>query len=158
MVFNIMLSNNISVKKRYYVLARKYHPDRHKNQADDLNERFSILSRVYSALSDVETRARYDSTGEVDQLISSKQLIWMRSLKPITDDCIEDAKSKYAGSDHEKQDIAKLINETGSCSIANLLNNIPFMRAEDEPRIIAIVKLLIVEKKVPKCTIRKLRK
>lgn len=123
-----------------------------------MSERFSILSRVYSALSDVETKARYDSTGEVDQLISSKQLVQMRNLKPITDDCIEDAKSKYAGTDQEKQDIANLINEAGSCSMTNLLNNIPFMRVEDEPRITASVKLLISEKKVQKCAIRKLRK
>ncbi|CAL8463305.1 g2839 [Coccomyxa elongata] len=51
-----------AIKRSYYVLARKYHPD--KNRGDPTaNERFQQLGEAYQVLGNAELRARYDAHG-----------------------------------------------------------------------------------------------
>ncbi|KAK9917625.1 hypothetical protein WJX75_006600 [Coccomyxa subellipsoidea] len=51
-----------AIKRAYYVLARKYHPD--KNRDDPTaNERFQQLGEAYQVLGNAELRARYDAHG-----------------------------------------------------------------------------------------------
>ncbi|EIE18163.1 DnaJ-domain-containing protein [Coccomyxa subellipsoidea C-169] len=51
-----------AIKRAYYVLARKYHPD--KNRGDPTaNERFQQLGEAYQVLGNAELRARYDANG-----------------------------------------------------------------------------------------------
>ncbi len=52
-----------SIKRRYYILARQYHPD--KVGSDDLEaaEKFKQVAEAYQVLSDPELRTRYDRDG-----------------------------------------------------------------------------------------------
>ena len=59
------------IKRRYYMLARKYHPD--KLAADDKEgaDKFKDIAEAYQVLSDPALRARYDKEG-VDGLSADK--------------------------------------------------------------------------------------
>ena len=50
------------LKKAYYRLAKKYHPD-HNPGDKDAEEKFKEASNAYSVLSDEEQRQRYDRFG-----------------------------------------------------------------------------------------------
>ncbi len=50
------------IKRQYYLLARKYHPD--KNNGDtEAAEKFKMVVEAYQVLSDAELRAKYDKAG-----------------------------------------------------------------------------------------------
>lgn len=67
---------------------------------------------------------------------------WEQHLKIATNDVINEAKKSYQGSSEEECDIAREFT-IGNGSLTHLLNHIPFMRLEDEHRVINIVKKLI---------------
>jgi DnaJ domain len=51
------------IKRQYYLLARKYHPD--KNPGDtEAAEKFKNIAEAYQVLSDQELRAKYDKEGK----------------------------------------------------------------------------------------------
>ena len=52
------------IKKAYRKLAREYHPDRNKDDAN-AEERFKEVQEAYSILSDAEKRKAYDSGGGI---------------------------------------------------------------------------------------------
>lgn len=54
------------VRKAYYVLSMKYHPDKvaDKDKAE-ATEKFKVISRVHALLSDDDQRKVYDETGEI---------------------------------------------------------------------------------------------
>ncbi|KAJ1969615.1 DnaJ-like protein [Dispira parvispora] len=49
------------IKKKYYRLAMKYHPD--KNPAEEAQEKFKKISEAYQVLSDPQLRKRYNEFG-----------------------------------------------------------------------------------------------
>ncbi|KAI9297477.1 heat shock protein DnaJ, partial [Neoconidiobolus thromboides FSU 785] len=49
------------IKKAYYVLAMKYHPD--KNQEEGAEEMFKKISDAYQTLSDPKLRQKYNEFG-----------------------------------------------------------------------------------------------
>lgn len=49
------------IKKAYFNLAKKYHPD--VNKASNAKDKFSEISQAYETLGDVEKKRVYDSTG-----------------------------------------------------------------------------------------------
>lgn len=51
-----------SIKRAYYVKARKYHPDR--NSTKEAAEKFRDVGEAYQVLSDEKLRAQYDKVGE----------------------------------------------------------------------------------------------
>lgn len=51
------------IKKSYYLLARKYHPDKNADDAQ-ATEQFQNLAEAYRVLSDPESRAVYDRYGD----------------------------------------------------------------------------------------------
>eukprot|EP00934_Nitzschia_sp_Nitz4_P001771 Nitzschia sp. Nitz4//scaffold93_size78505//6412//8393//NITZ4_005411-RA/size78505-augustus-gene-0.47-mRNA-1//-1//CDS//3329560261//1771//frame0 len=58
-----------AIKRKYYVLARKYHPD--KNDSAEAEERFKDIAEAYQVLSDPQLRKTYDKEGK-DALTGDK--------------------------------------------------------------------------------------
>jgi hypothetical protein len=55
-----------AIKRRYYILARKYHPDRVENESDkqEATDKFKDIAEAYQVLSDPELRQTYDQDGK----------------------------------------------------------------------------------------------
>lgn len=148
-----------SVKANYYRLARTCHPDRVSDaEKSTANDKFNILHQAYSILVNPETKKVYDA-GDT-RVIFSKPTVsakWEHYIAPLTHLAIESARQKYQGSDAEETDILREFI-VGKGSMTHLINTIPFMRIEDEPRIIHMIKVFMESGKVPKGPIRKLRR
>lgn len=62
-IFNILFFP--AVKKAYYKLSLKVHPDRvGEDEKENATGKFQTLGKVYSILSDKEKRKIYDETGK----------------------------------------------------------------------------------------------
>lgn len=148
----------ISVKKSYYKLARLYHPDRvSSNEKDIAKEKFNIIHTAYAILSDATKKKMYDEGSQVMFTKATMAAQWENYLTPISANDIDSAKSKYHGSSMEKRDIIREF-VAGNGSMTHMLNHIPFMRIEDENRIIEIVKELMDNGQLSKMSIKKIKK
>lgn len=148
-----------SVKAKYYKLALIYHPDRvDDTQKSVAKEKFTLIHQAYSILVNAQTRKKYDE-GDTNILFRKPTVVgkWEEYMKVITSSDIENARRNYQGSSIEEEDIAREFR-IGKGSITHLFNNIPFMRYEDEPRIVEIIKRCMEVGKTPKINIRKMRK
>lgn len=148
-----------TVKASFYRMARIYHPDRVDESDKTISkEKFTIIHRAYKILVDPESKKCYDA-GEL-KLSSVKTTIagtWEKYIRTVEPSDIIDARMKYQGSSLEEKDVIREF-VIGNGSMTHLLNVIPFMRYEDELRIIEIVKRSMNAGKTPKIAIRKLRK
>lgn len=138
------------MKKRFRKLIKKNHPD--KAATGDIigtESKFKLLHKIYELLTDPESKKVYDETGNV--LTKS----WCRNIRPITESMLTSTREKYIGSKQEERD---LIEEfvAGKGRMTHLLNTIPFMRSEDEDRIISALQQLIRIGKIPNIAIKKL--
>ena len=62
----------IPVRKAYYQLSLKVHPDRvPKNELTEATKKFQALSKIYDILSDTVKRSLYDETGKLVILLST---------------------------------------------------------------------------------------
>jgi DnaJ-domain-containing protein 1 len=52
-----------AIKRKYYVLARKYHPDKVGKDDKEAAEKFKDIAEAYQVLSDPQLRAKYDMDG-----------------------------------------------------------------------------------------------
>ena len=52
------------IKRQYYVLARKYHPDKVGKEDKEAANKFKDISEAYQVLSDPELRKKYDTEGK----------------------------------------------------------------------------------------------
>lgn len=52
------------IKRQYYLLARKYHPDRVEKDDKEAADKFKDIAEAYQVLSDAELRAKYDVDGK----------------------------------------------------------------------------------------------
>ncbi|GIL49380.1 hypothetical protein Vafri_5746 [Volvox africanus] len=52
------------LKKAYYKLAQKWHPDKNPNNVEAATEKFKEISEAYDVLSDPQKRTVYDQFGE----------------------------------------------------------------------------------------------
>lgn len=146
------------IKANYYRLALIHHPDRTKNTDKTIAiEKFDILHRAYSILSNPHTKAHYD-TGKSNITLGKTTPIekWEQYLRIVNSTDIQCTRQKYQGSETEESDIIREF-VIGKGSITHLFNTIPFFRYEDETRIIEIVKRSIEIGKIPKIQIKKMR-
>lgn len=142
------------IKKAYYRLSLIVHPDRVKEEEKiEATEKFKVLSKIHSILSDKDRRALYDEKGVIDEddddCVGANWLaMWQQFFKPITTEDISKFENEFIGSELERGDIKKAyLNGKGSMDYMH--NCVPFMSCDDEPRIIAIVKEMIASGEVP---------
>lgn len=146
------------MKANYYRLARIYHPDRvSESEKAAAREKFHNLYQAYSILVDPDTRQMYDAgathTLFAKQTIAAKWECYIRTIESVD---IDNARNNYQGSDAEIRDVLREI-VNGKGSMTHLFNTIPFMRYEDEQRMIDLIKNAIKLGKIPKMSIRKIR-
>ena len=55
-----------TIKKAYYKLAQKWHPDKNPNNREEAEVKFKELSEAYGILSDADKRKKYDQFGLCD--------------------------------------------------------------------------------------------
>lgn len=131
-------------------MALKYHPDRVSVEEKAVaSEKFTIIHQAYTILTNSDLKKQYDN-GESDVIFMKKTRsgCWERHMKVVTDDDFEQSAQEYKNSAREKEDIMReFVNGNGS--MTHLLNHIPFLRVEDQPRIIAMIKELVNENKIP---------
>lgn len=139
-------------------MALKHHPDRvADDEKAEATAKFSIIHNAYTILSDSVKKKLYD---EGNDILFTKNTIaahWEHYLKPLTTNEIEFARRAYQGSEKEELDLIREF-KNGNGSMTHLLNTIPFMRAEDENRVIESIRHLISLKKIEKLSIKKLAK
>lgn len=82
---------------------------------------------------------------------------WEQHINPISKGDVMEASNSYKGSTAEKCAILREIIASNG-SIVQLLNSIPFMRREDEPRIIEIIREAMANEEIPRIAIKKLPK
>ncbi|CDF37406.1 unnamed protein product [Chondrus crispus] len=98
-------ANSAHIKKSYYNLARRFHPD--KNQDDAMaTDRFQKLAEAYRVLSDPESRALYDRYGDKGPVKNSVDVIDPSTLFAIV-----------FGSQ-------QFVNIIGELRLASLANNV----------------------------------
>ncbi|CAD6991178.1 J domain-containing protein CG6693 [Ceratitis capitata] len=143
------------IKKAYYKLSLQVHPDRVKD-ADKANatEKFKVLSKIYQVLSDKDKRALYDEQGVIDDeedmegKLSSWLDLWRKMFKRITDEDITNYQKSYIGSELERNDMKKAYLSSKGC-INQMMNEVPFLNVDDEPRLQKIIREMIDAGEVP---------
>lgn len=140
------------VKKAYYKLSLKVHPDRvEESEKEDATEKFKVLSKIYAILSDKDKRALYDEQGVIDDDDGNGTnwlKMWQQFFKPISVEDINNFEKQYIGSEMERNDIKKAYLNGKGC-INYMFDHVQFMQCSDEERIIGIVKELIAAGEVP---------
>lgn len=150
--------SNFLVKKNYYRLARIYHPDRVNDDGKATSkEKFSIVHQAYVILTDTQKRQQYDNGIDILFGKATQTAEWESFLKPVPNTIINSARLKYQNSVNERNDIEREF-QAGKGSMTHRLNNLPFMRTEDEQRIIKLIETLIAEGSIPKRKIKKIAK
>ncbi|GAB6031892.1 DnaJ sub C member 9 [Chamberlinius hualienensis] len=140
------------VKKAYYKLSLKVHPDRADCDNRLATRKFQTLSKIYAILSDKEKRAVYDETGEIDDEETPERDwndYWRLLFKKITVEDIEKFKKGYQGSKEEIADVKEAYKRFEG-DMDKIMECVPCFELEDEPRIRQILLNLIKEKVIPK--------
>ena len=132
------------IKKAYHRKALQLHPDRHHGKSEDkklITQKFQMISVVYSVLNDSEKRSVYDETGQIldgseGALFSGGrdwEQYWREIYKQISEEDIEEFKSKFVGSEEELESVkAAYVEFEGDMS--QILENVMCCTSEDEPR------------------------
>ncbi|CAK9303967.1 unnamed protein product [Gordionus sp. m RMFG-2023] len=144
------------IKKAYYQLSLKYHPDKISDirSSQKATSKFQILSKIYSILSDTEKRKIYDETGILnDENISFSKdedwiSYWRQLFKKISLDDIKKFEVNFQGSEQERLDV---IDAYKKCKgeMQCILENVMCAKAtddNDETRFRAIIDEEIANK------------
>lgn len=135
-----------------------HHPDRvSENDKAIAKEKISMLHQAYVVLSDSHQRQLYDNGCDILFAKATRSEEWQQFLKPTTSSDVNNARSKYQNSLEEQRDIQREYL-AGNGSMIHMLNNIPFMRVEDEARIVTIIKKMVAEGELPQKKIKKITK
>ncbi|XP_030563915.1 J domain-containing protein CG6693 [Drosophila novamexicana] len=141
------------IKKAYHKLSLLVHPDRVPDaQKDESTEKFKVLSKIYQVLTDTQKRALFDEQGIIDDDDEGKLTnwldLWSNIFKPLTEEDISKFEKEYIGSELERTDIKKAYLGGKGC-MNYIMNHVPFMKVEDEPRFKEIVAAMIAADEVP---------
>lgn len=108
---------------------------------------------MHEVLSNDDRRKLYDEQGIVDDDDDEKfGTTWLEAFKnlfkPISESDIDNYRKEYVGSEIERSDIKKAYVNGKGC-INYLMEHVPFMAVEDEPRIAEIINSMIKTDEVP---------
>jgi len=139
--------NEKQLKKAYYLLSLKYHPDRSQDGEDNEERtcKFQVLSRVYEILTNPEHRAVYDETGELvdegDVLANNKdwEVYWRMLFKKISKEDIELFEKEYKGSEEEKNDIKTFYLQFEG-DMDEIMSHVMCATYDEEDRIRAVIQ------------------
>lgn len=144
------------VRKAYHKLSLQVHPDRVEEiQKLDATEKFKILGKVHSILSDPEKRKVYNDTGcfddgegggDFDDVNWSEY--WRALFKEITIEDIKNYEKKYKGSEEEIKDVKNAyLQKKGDMN--HIFEAVPFTNISEESRLCEIIQKLIDSGEVP---------
>lgn len=143
------------VKKAYHKTSLLVHPDRVKSKDRELaTKKFQALGAVYKILSDKDSRALYDESGEVDDEGDASlndrdwSEYWRVLFKQVTLKDIKEFEKKYRHSDEEAEDLKKAYMESEGDMDA-IIDTVLCATDEDEPRFAEMLIGWIKEGKVP---------
>ncbi|XP_075230759.1 dnaJ homolog subfamily C member 9-like isoform X1 [Lycorma delicatula] len=143
------------VRKAYHRLSLLVHPDRvDEEQKLNATEKFKVLGKIHTILSDSGKRALYNSTGswddEDDELEDGKDWdeYWRMLFKEITIEDINNYEKKYKESDEELADLKRAyMDRKGDMNY--ILEAVPFTHTNEEPRLRKLIQGLIDRGEVP---------
>lgn len=106
------------VKKAYHKLSLLVHPDRVEEDIKaEATEKFKVLGRIHSILSDSEKRKIYDESGQYDE--ESEEVVmrnwadyWRSLFKEITVEDINNYEKTYKGSETEIKDLKRAYTDS----------------------------------------------
>jgi len=141
------------LKKSYYRLSLRLHPDRvEEKDKDDSTAKFQLLARVYAILADAEKRRIYDETGEDpdddDGAFSGADVNkdwcahWRRMFPAVTEEMIKNFHATYAGSDEEREDL-KAFYQRFEGNMEKVLEWMIHRTEEDADRLQSLVDQMI---------------
>ncbi|XP_069687583.1 dnaJ homolog subfamily C member 9 [Periplaneta americana] len=147
-------ANEKQVRKAYHKLSLLVHPDRvEEHEKVEATEKFKVLGKIHSILSDKEKRAIYDESGDFDE--ESDEMVerdwseyWRMLFKPITVQDINNYEIKYKGSEEECEDLKRAYLD-GKGDMDFILEAVPFTNTEEEPRLRELIQQFIDEGTVP---------
>ena len=111
----------IEIKKAYYKLSLRYHPDKVSGSGgagdadkEDAKHKFQIIGKIYSLLGDEEKRRVYDETGAIDgeddcsaAANGDWEQHWRTMFKKVSTDDIDKFFADYKDSAEERADLAR---------------------------------------------------
>ena len=138
-------ATDAEIKKQYYKLALKYHPD--KSSQADATDMFKQISQAYSVLSDPQLRKRYDRTGEMDGKVDS-EYDWSRYFEDlfgrVTEEDLRKFELEYKHSDEERRDLMQAYIKCKG-DFNRILENVMMAECEDEDRLIQMIEKAIAD-------------
>jgi len=133
-------ATDAELRRSYYKVSLKVHPDR-APEDPRATEKFQVLGKLYSVLSDKDQRKVYDEQGVVDEegeMPSCWEENWRRLFPKITVQDILEFEQKYKGSDEERQDVIQLyVQHQGNMDV--IMDSALCCSQEDEPRLRNII-------------------
>lgn len=141
------------IRKAYYKLALKYHPDRIPSGSDDtfkaeVELKFKSIGFAYEVLSDAEKREIYDRNPLAFSETSSDVSKFTQMFTKITTQDIDDFKKHYIGSAEELEDImASYLKNFGD--IVKITEEVFFGSVHEEERYLEIIKRQISREILP---------
>ncbi|RCI02339.1 hypothetical protein CU098_005681 [Rhizopus stolonifer] len=146
------------IKKAYRKLALQFHSDKQPTNAtpeqlEKANASFQQLGMAYAVLSDPKRKERYDKTGVTEEsLFEDGDKDWTAYFKElwsgiVNEETIEAHKSKYQGSEEERQDVLKAYNQVKG-DMDKILTMIECSSASDCPRFEKMIREAIKKKEV----------
>jgi len=139
------------VRKAYHKLSLIVHPDRvdEKNKLE-ATEKFKVLGKIHSILSDEERRKVYDDTGDVgdDDDCVDWMAYWRSLFKKITIADINKYEDSYKGSQEELEDLKRAYIDGKGC-MDFILEAVPFTHTGEEDRLRECLRPLIESNELP---------
>lgn len=141
------------IRKAYYKLALKYHPDRipstcEEDAKKEIESKFKAIGFAYEVLSNADKREIYDRNPAAFEGGSSDISKFTELFTKITTQDIDDFKKHYIGSAEELEDImASYMRNYGD--IVKITEEVFFGSVYEEDRYLEIIKRQIAHEVLP---------